>query len=106
MWKKVSVFALAMIASGLALAPNAKAGDEMVVPDETPAPRYSAPRERIYYSPPVVGISVYPTFAYSAWPYPYGYYRPYYHRFHGGHRYYGHHRTYGHRAYGRGYHRR
>ena len=106
MWKKVSVFALAIIASGLALAPSAKAGDEMVVPDQTPAPRYDyAPPAPIYYSRPIV--RVYPVFGYSAWPYgTYGYYRPYHHRYYG-HRYHGGgHRAYGHRAYGRAYHRR
>ena len=109
MWKKLSVLALAVAACGFV--PNAKAGEEMVVPEETPAPRYnySQRHEEVYYPRPV--IAVYPSFGFgfSAWPYGvYGYHRPYYshHRYYG-HRYYGGgHRGYARHGYGRGYHRR
>src|SRR3954454_16598347 len=108
MWKKISLFGFAIIASGLALAPTAKAGEEMLVPEESPAPRYNySPPARVYYSRPI--IEIYPAFGYAAVPYGvYGYHRPYYthHRFYGGHHYSaGAHRGYARRGYGRAYRR-
>lgn len=92
--KNLRLVMLAIAAVGVAAAPRAKAGEEMIDQENTPAPRYNytQPQERIYYAPPAVRVAVYPTFGYYAWPYSYyGYGYP---------RYYGHHRYYGH-GYGR-----
>src|SRR4051812_41721909 len=105
MWQKLTVLGLAIVAFGVAAAPRANAGDEMIDQETTPAPRqnYAQPQERVYYAPPVVtlGIGVYPGFGYYGWPYRYGY-----SRYYGHHRYYGHRRYYGGRGHWGGHYRR
>ncbi|MFL6594306.1 MAG: hypothetical protein ACJ8HQ_02580 [Chthoniobacterales bacterium] len=98
-WQKLSVLGVAIVALGLSAAPRAKAGEEMIEQESTPAPRYNytQPQERVYYAAPAVTVGVYPLFGFG---WPYGYYGYGYHRYYGGHhRYYGHGRYYG----GRGY---
>jgi hypothetical protein len=106
MWQKSSVLVLAIAALGVAAAPRANAGEEMIEPENTPAPRYNytQPQERVYYARPVVRVAVYPTFGYYGWPY--GYYGYGYPRYYGHHRYYGHRHYYGGRGYRGGHHRR
>jgi hypothetical protein len=102
MSQKLSVLGLAIVALGVAAAPRANAGEEMIEPN-TPAPRqnYAQPQERVYYAPRVVTVGVYPAFGYFGYPYGYGY-----SRYYGYHRYYGHGRYYGGRGHWGGHHRR
>lgn len=62
--QKWTVVVLAIVGLSVAAAPRAKAGEEMVEPENTPAPRYNytQPQERVYYARPVVSFAVYPTF--------------------------------------------
>jgi hypothetical protein len=103
MWQKLTVLGLAIVALGVAAAPRANAGEEMIEPENTPAPQYNyaPPQERVYYAPRVVTVGVYPAFGYFGWPYGYGY-----SRYYGHHRYYGHRRYYGGRGHWGGHHRR
>ena len=85
MWQKSLVLLLVIL--GMASAPRARAGTEMVEPDTAPAPRYNYAPRPVYYPRPLIGVAVYPRFGY----YP----RPFY---------YGHRHFYGRRGYWRGHH--
>lgn len=82
MKSKLLMAALGAVAFGLASAPCASAGTEVIQDyggrDVSRPYHYSPPPRRVYYAPPPVGLVVYPRFGYYHRPFRfYGYHRPF-----------------------------